>query len=154
MIYTYFPPFRLTLLHPSHSFLTELRTFMPRVWTVHNDDVRRAVVAVVVVVVLDNDGEEEIMGRESVVNVFPVVCWSAALLHVREVEAQKRDRGVPRRVDGRRSEVIAFRRAIVMVGVRLVVVVRIPGFQSFGVRSLCRKVSVAPQSLSIGNGIN
>lgn len=30
MIYTYFPPFRLTLLHPLHSFFTELRTFMPR----------------------------------------------------------------------------------------------------------------------------
>ena len=29
-MYTYFPFFRLTLLHPSHSFLTELRTFMPR----------------------------------------------------------------------------------------------------------------------------
>lgn len=31
IIYTYFPPFRLTLLHPSHSFFTELRTFMPRI---------------------------------------------------------------------------------------------------------------------------
>ena len=31
MIYTYRPFFLLTLLHPSHSFLTELRTFMPRV---------------------------------------------------------------------------------------------------------------------------
>jgi hypothetical protein len=31
IIYTYLPFFRLTLLHPSHSFLTELRTFMPRV---------------------------------------------------------------------------------------------------------------------------
>jgi hypothetical protein len=30
IIYTYLPFFRLTLLHPSHSFLTELRTFMPR----------------------------------------------------------------------------------------------------------------------------
>lgn len=29
MMYTYFPPFLLTLLHPLHSFLTELRTFMP-----------------------------------------------------------------------------------------------------------------------------
>jgi hypothetical protein len=27
MIYTYFPPFLLTLLHPSHSFFTELRTY-------------------------------------------------------------------------------------------------------------------------------
>jgi hypothetical protein len=31
MIYTYLPFFLLTLLHPSHSFLTELRTFMPRI---------------------------------------------------------------------------------------------------------------------------
>lgn len=31
IIYTYRPFFLLTLLHPSHSFLTELRTFMPRV---------------------------------------------------------------------------------------------------------------------------
>lgn len=31
MIYTYLPFFLLTLLHPSHSFLTELRTFMPLV---------------------------------------------------------------------------------------------------------------------------
>jgi hypothetical protein len=31
MIYTYRPFFLLTLLHPSHIFLTELRTFMPRV---------------------------------------------------------------------------------------------------------------------------
>jgi len=30
MIYTYRPFFLLTLLHPSHSFLTELLTFMPR----------------------------------------------------------------------------------------------------------------------------
>ena len=30
MIYTYLPPFLRTLLHPSHNFLTELRTFMPR----------------------------------------------------------------------------------------------------------------------------
>jgi hypothetical protein len=29
-MYTYRPPFLLTLLHPSHNFLTELRTFMPR----------------------------------------------------------------------------------------------------------------------------
>lgn len=28
-MYTYFPPFLLTLLQPSHSFLTLLRTFMP-----------------------------------------------------------------------------------------------------------------------------
>jgi hypothetical protein len=31
IIYTYRPFFLLTLLHPSHIFLTELRTFMPRV---------------------------------------------------------------------------------------------------------------------------
>jgi hypothetical protein len=31
MIYTYRPFFLLTLLHPSHSFFTELRTFMPRI---------------------------------------------------------------------------------------------------------------------------
>ena len=31
IMYTYFPPFRFTLLHPSHSFLTELRTFIPRI---------------------------------------------------------------------------------------------------------------------------
>jgi hypothetical protein len=31
IIYTYRPFFLLTLLHPSHSFFTELRTFMPRV---------------------------------------------------------------------------------------------------------------------------
>jgi hypothetical protein len=31
IIYTYLPPFLRTLLHPSHSFFTELRTFMPRV---------------------------------------------------------------------------------------------------------------------------
>jgi hypothetical protein len=31
IIYTYFPFFLLTLLHPSHSFLTELRTFIPLV---------------------------------------------------------------------------------------------------------------------------
>jgi hypothetical protein len=31
MMYTYLPFFLLTLLHPSHSFLTELRTFMPLV---------------------------------------------------------------------------------------------------------------------------
>jgi hypothetical protein len=31
MIYTYLPFFLRTLLHPSHIFLTELRTFMPRV---------------------------------------------------------------------------------------------------------------------------
>lgn len=31
IIYTYRPFFLRTLLHPSHSFLTELRTFMPRV---------------------------------------------------------------------------------------------------------------------------
>lgn len=30
MMYTYLPPFLRTLLHPSHSFLTELRTFIPR----------------------------------------------------------------------------------------------------------------------------
>ena len=30
MMYTYLPPFLLTLLQPSHSFLTELRTFIPR----------------------------------------------------------------------------------------------------------------------------
>jgi hypothetical protein len=30
MMYTYRPFFLLTLLHPSHSFLTELLTFMPR----------------------------------------------------------------------------------------------------------------------------
>ena len=30
-MYTYFPPFLLTLLHPLHNFLTELRTFMPRI---------------------------------------------------------------------------------------------------------------------------
>lgn len=30
-MYTYLPPFLLTLLQPSHSFLTELRTFMPRI---------------------------------------------------------------------------------------------------------------------------
>lgn len=30
IIYTYRPFFLRTLLHPSHSFLTELRTFMPR----------------------------------------------------------------------------------------------------------------------------
>jgi hypothetical protein len=29
-MYTYLPPFLLTLLQPSHSFLTELRTFIPR----------------------------------------------------------------------------------------------------------------------------
>ena len=29
-MYTYWPPFLLTLLQPSHSFLTELRTFIPR----------------------------------------------------------------------------------------------------------------------------
>jgi hypothetical protein len=29
IIYTYLPFFLLTLLHPSHSFFTELRTFMP-----------------------------------------------------------------------------------------------------------------------------
>lgn len=28
-MYTYFPPFLLTLLHPLHSFFTELRTFIP-----------------------------------------------------------------------------------------------------------------------------
>lgn len=31
IIYTYFPFFLRTLLHPSHSFLTELRTFIPLV---------------------------------------------------------------------------------------------------------------------------
>ena len=31
IIYTYFPPFLLTLLHPSQSFFTELRTFIPRI---------------------------------------------------------------------------------------------------------------------------
>jgi len=30
-MYTYLPPFLLTLLQPSHSFLTELRTFIPRI---------------------------------------------------------------------------------------------------------------------------
>ena len=30
IMYTYLPPFLLTLLQPSHSFLTELRTFIPR----------------------------------------------------------------------------------------------------------------------------
>jgi hypothetical protein len=34
MMYTYLPPFLLTLLQPSHSFLTELRTFIPRTWCV------------------------------------------------------------------------------------------------------------------------
>lgn len=38
IIYTYFPFFLLTLLHPSHSFLTELRTFMPRVCCCCDDD--------------------------------------------------------------------------------------------------------------------
>lgn len=31
IMYTYFPPFRRTLLHPSHSFFTELLTFIPRI---------------------------------------------------------------------------------------------------------------------------
>jgi hypothetical protein len=31
MMYTYLPPFLLTLLQPSHSFFTELRTFIPRI---------------------------------------------------------------------------------------------------------------------------
>jgi hypothetical protein len=34
IMYTYLPPFLLTLLQPSHSFLTELRTFIPRTWCV------------------------------------------------------------------------------------------------------------------------
>lgn len=34
-MYTYFPPFRLTLLHPSQSFFTDVRTFIPRVCVVH-----------------------------------------------------------------------------------------------------------------------
>lgn len=37
IIYTYLPFFLRTLLHPSHSFLTELRTFMPRVCCCTND---------------------------------------------------------------------------------------------------------------------
>lgn len=35
MIYTYFPPFLRTDLHPSQSFFTDVRTFMPRVWVTH-----------------------------------------------------------------------------------------------------------------------
>lgn len=37
MIYTYFPPFLRTDLQPSHSFLTLLRTFIPRTCCLDSD---------------------------------------------------------------------------------------------------------------------
>lgn len=46
MIYTYRPFFLLTLLHPSQSFLTELRTFMPRTCCASGPDTIGAVICV------------------------------------------------------------------------------------------------------------
>jgi hypothetical protein len=48
MIYTYLPFFLRTLLHPSHSFLTDDRTFMPRVCCCIRRPVNRAVRLVIV----------------------------------------------------------------------------------------------------------
>jgi hypothetical protein len=60
-MYTYFP-FLFTLLHPSQSFLTDDRTFMPRICVLHGssaaavilfvEDARCVVVVVVVAAVL------------------------------------------------------------------------------------------------------